>query len=155
MVSKDNPFNFPVGNERRRRHLGRVHQIPRRGSAADVNRAMSQLCWLLDYELAAASRFRRFASLAMFTPVKNVNLAALFSDCIRDCDELFELDDSTVILMGETDKSGANAVIGRIMNQYQHEMKLECVVVSYPNDGKEAMSLLTKAYNELHLSDRG
>ena len=105
---------------------------------------------LLAYELRAASRFRRFASLVMVTSAKqNVNLENLLSDCIRSSDEFVEFGEVSAILMGETDNMGAIVAVNRYKTTYGADLDLRYSVVSYPIDGKDANELLWTARSRL------
>ena len=106
---------------------------------------------LLDYELRCAKRYRRYVSLIMIAPMENgVPLNEAIGGCsIRECDEYFELDEGSVILLGETDNSGAIVALERFQNSANSSHDLRSSVVSFPFDGYTVYELLSIARRRL------
>lgn len=112
---------------------------------------MSDLEQLLDYELRCAKRYRRFVSIIVVAPVNGfMGLKGIFEDdAIRECDQFFEVDDGSAILMTETDSAGAVAALERCQVAADDNRDLRFAVVSFPFDGHTAAELLETAHRRL------
>lgn len=109
------------------------------------------LRWLVDYELRAAERYRRFVTLILVT----TNTGCFFLKDIlmktkRESDKLFELDNELAILMSETDLNGALVAVERYKSLFSEDVDLRFSVVSFPLDGVNCADLLGKVYRRLN-----
>jgi hypothetical protein len=94
------------------------------------------LLQILSYELNAAKRHGRFASLVMLNaPDTFPTLHAVLADCIRTSDIMASFDHSLAVLLGETDKEGANIAIRRWTSLFQQRIGLHAAIASFPADG--------------------
>lgn len=112
---------------------------------------ISDLEQLLDYELRCAKRYRRFVSIVIIAATNGFgNLReALAEDSVRDCDQFFELENGSAILMTETDSAGAMAALERCRLDLGGDSSLRFAVVSFPFDGHTAAELLAAATRRL------
>lgn len=107
--------------------------------------------WLLDYEIRAAARYRRFATLVMIGSGNGpVNIRELLIDSVRDSDEYFELDSSSAVLMGETDGADALVAVHRYKARCDDDVDLRFSVASYPGDGRGVGELVSAAQRRLN-----
>ena len=105
---------------------------------------------LLQYELHAAERYRRFVSLVMITTGNNAaGLTNLLGDHVRRSDVIADFDSSVAVLMGETDKSDALTAVRRYGNIFDSQIDLRFSVVTYPADGSNPYGLVQTAYRRL------
>lgn len=108
------------------------------------------LRWLVDYELRAAERYRRFVTLML---VASRNGGFLLKDVLaktkRESDRLFELDNEVAILMSETDVAGALTAVERYKSLFSEEIDLRFSVVSFPLDGVNCSDLMGKVFQRL------
>ncbi len=105
---------------------------------------------LLEYELLAAERYRRFVSLVMVTSQNDLEgLRALLGEHVRDSDVMSNFDHSVAVLMGETDGTGALSAIDRFRKSFDSQIDMRFSVVTYPSDGGKAESLMDAAYRRL------
>lgn len=114
----------------------------------------SELERLLDYELRCAKRYRRFVSIVVVTSANGCAKLAkiaetLDDDVVRDCDQFFELENGSAILMTETDSAGAIAALERCQTAADRDHDLRSAVVSFPFDGHTAAELLAVAHRRL------
>jgi hypothetical protein len=109
------------------------------------------LRWLIDYELRAAERYRRFVALLLVT---STNGCFLLKDILmktkRESDRLFELDNECAILMSETDQAGAMVAVNRYKALFSEEVDLRFSIVSFPVDGVNCADLLGTVYRRLN-----
>jgi hypothetical protein len=115
---------------------------------------------LLQYELRCAERYRRFVSLVMVgsADTVEVNLNQLLEGTVRSSDEMTIWDSAAAILMAETDAEGAMAAIDRFKRKYEPAVDLRFGVVTFPDDGGGADSLLSIAsrrYSEASMRSAG
>lgn len=112
---------------------------------------------LLDYELRAAARYRRFAALVMVTSDhKEHDVTEMLNEQVRGSDEFLQLgDDAVAILMGETDSSDALVAVKRYKSRCQGGEDLRFAVVSYPADGRGTSELLSAASRRLRAARAG
>lgn len=114
---------------------------------------------LLQYELHAAERYRRFVSLVMVTSGKNgAGLTNLLGEHVRKSDVMADFDSSVAVLMGETDKGDALSAIRRYTNLFDNQVDLRFSIVTYPADGANPYGLVQTAYRRLSKakdSDKG
>lgn len=105
---------------------------------------------LLEYELLAAERYRRFVSLVMVTSKSDLEgLRALMGEQVRESDVMANFDHSVAVLMGETDGTGAMAAIERFRRSFDSQIDARFSVVTYPADGGKANGLMESAYRRL------
>ncbi len=71
---------------------------------------------------------------------------------LRGSDEFVELDECAVVLMGETGQESALKAVDRYRKAFNGDVDLRYAVVSFPQDGQEADSLLNAAYERLDLA---
>lgn len=112
---------------------------------------LTLLHWLIDYELKAAKRYRRFVTLIMITPlsVSNFHLCKMLYSLKRDSDRIFELEGDCAILMPETDMAGGRAMINRIKSFIKDEIDLRFSIASFPIDGTHRGDLVETACRRL------
>lgn len=109
------------------------------------------LRWLIDYELRAAGRYRRFVTLLLVTSRGGCFLLKdILLKTKRDSDKLFELDGECAILMSETDQAGAMVAVNRYKALFSEEMDLRFSIVSFPVDGVNCSDLLGTVYRRLN-----
>ncbi|MBN2106714.1 MAG: hypothetical protein JW832_04750 [Deltaproteobacteria bacterium] len=93
---------------------------------------------LLEYELAASSRYRRYVSVVLFKGVGNgtSHLKDMLSDNIRSCDASFSYGNYLAVLMGETDDQGTAIALERYKRNLSGRNFDICFAsVTYPKDG--------------------
>ena len=105
---------------------------------------------MLQYELHAAERYRRFVSLVMVTSGGNgAGLTNLLGEHVRKSDVMADFDSSVAVLMGETDKNDALSAIRRYTSLFDNQVDLRFSVVTYPGDGSNPYGLVQAAYRRL------
>jgi hypothetical protein len=110
---------------------------------------------VLSYELSCAERYRRFVSLVMVTgPAKDGPVRRVLADKIRNSDLIAEKNSHLVILMSETDGSGAQVAINRFL-QFGGENRLWFSLVTFPQDTGTAESLVRLGEQRLQRSSGG
>lgn len=111
------------------------------------------LRWLVDYELRAAERYRRFVTLML---VASRNGCFYLKDILvktkRESDRLFELDNEVAILMSETDLNGALTAVERYKSLFSEDVDLRFSVVSFPLDGVNCSDLMGKVFQRLDVA---
>lgn len=109
------------------------------------------LDWLLHYELGCSARHRRFVSLVMLSSndVQSRDFQHVLDDSIRDSDAAFQMDNEVVVVMGETDSSGALKAVERYQRMMAHQADARYAVSSFPIDGKAPSDLLDAARRRL------
>jgi hypothetical protein len=118
--------------------------------STSISQNASDLEWLLGYELSASTRHRRFVSLVMLSPENDrEELDRLLKETVRDTDAFFSLDAVTVILMGETDSSGALKAVERYKSALSGRLDVRYSVSSFPSDGKVPGDLMHTAHRRL------
>lgn len=129
----------------------------RRGATFLGREPVSMLERLLDYELRAAARYRRFAALVMVTSDQaERDVTEVLDDQVRDSDEFLQVgDDAVAILMGETDSGDALVAVKRYKSRCQGGEDLRFAVVSYPADGRGTSELLSTASRRLQAARAG
>ena len=126
----------------------------------EMARGTSDLCWLLEHEMRAATRYRRFVSLVMVTsgdggfsdgtmPVANENGARMLEGCIRTSDELFDMGSYATVVMTETDAPSAQAAVDRYLNVMNGKCDVRFAVGTFPGDGQHAPDFVTSVYQRL------
>jgi hypothetical protein len=130
---------------------GKQFDILGEGKATRVRIEFAMFYELLQYELHAAERYRRFVSVVMITADDNpTGLPNLLGDHVRRSDVMSDFDSSLAILMGETDKGDALTAVKRYGNLFDDQIDLRFSVVTYPGDGANPYSLVQTAYRRLN-----
>ncbi len=119
------------------------------GRDKGVTRGLSELEWMLDYEMRSAMRYRRFLSLVVVASDQQSNLPDFLKDSVRGSDEVFQLDNGTAILMGETERSGALKAVERLQRLATSERDLWYAVNTFPFDGHTVPELIATAFRRL------
>lgn len=131
-------------------------QSPNSGSAPGDKRGIEELEMFLDYELRAANRYRRFATLVLVGAlVGGIDLREEMKDSIRSSDEFFELSSTAAILMGETDTAGALAAVERFRTSCKKGPEMRFSVASFPADARGMAELLWTAHRRLDTASSG
>ena len=126
------------------------------GGVRTVEGTIDLLQDVFQYELACAERYRRFVSLVMATERSNgEKLAHVLTDKVRDSDLLVENDSTFLILMSETDRSGAETAISRIVDRDGDVHDFRFSLVTYPNDSGSAKLLMDAAERRLLKASEG
>ena len=119
-------------------------------------KSLDQLEMLLDYELRGAVRYRRFATLVLIaTGSPQVDVKHQLGETVRSSDELFDLDPTIAILMGETDSAGAMSAINRFKSMCKSETDLRFALASFPADARGTAELLWTAHRRLDEAREG
>lgn len=106
--------------------------------------------WLLDYELQAAERYRRYLTLVMVdTDYCPSYLEKIFAATLRECDAVTSSGQSISIIMSDTRTNGALQVIERLKRECEENKRNYYSVVSYPQDGSDTDSLISKGQGRL------
>lgn len=109
------------------------------------------LRWLIEYELRAAERYRRFVALLLVTSNSGCFfLKDILMKTKRESDKLFELDNECAILMSETDQTGAMVAVSRYKSLFSEDVDLRFSIVSFPVDGVNCTDLLGTVYRRLN-----
>jgi hypothetical protein len=106
---------------------------------------------ILEYELNAAERYRRFVSLVMVSSMDEdiAHIKDLLGDNIRKSDVLSDYDSSVMLMLSETDKKDAVSAVKRYNSLFMNRLDLRFSVVTYPDDGVRADGLVETAYMRL------
>ena len=107
---------------------------------------------VLDYELSCAERYRRFVSLVMIRGASAESpVLRILSDRIRTSDLLADKDSHLVVLMSETDQSGATIAIERF-REFCAEHPLWFSSVTFPQDTGNASDLVEAGERRLEVA---
>jgi len=118
--------------------------------ASPLRTELTMLYTLLEYELHAAERYRRFVSLVMVSTDGDVpGLMNELGQHVRKSDVVASFDHSLAVLMGETDKSDALSAVRRYCDLFMNQPDLRFSVVTYPDDGVKPDGLVQTAYRRL------
>jgi hypothetical protein len=113
---------------------------------------VSQLAWLLDYEIVKAKRNRQPISLVLASPLFSRGLTNTLAPTVRQSDVYFEMDDGAAVLMNHTNTDGAMTAVNRYSNSVAG---LRFGVVSFPSDGETKEDLMKTALNRLSKAKMG
>lgn len=99
---------------------------------------------MLDYDLAGARRYNRPTTLVRVTPVgSHPEYIIMLQDAARKTDRFFAYQgDNVIVMMRETDTTGAWAMTRRTHDNCTVEFDLRFALVTFPGDGKSAGELL-------------
>ena len=115
-----------------------------------MSRGTSDLHWLLEHELLAAARYRRFVSLVMVGPDgEDQHDWHMLEGNVRESDELFDMGSYSAIVMTETDLHGSQIAIDRFAGLCNGHDGLVFAAGSFPGDGQHAPELVTAVYRRL------
>ena len=107
---------------------------------------------VLDHELSCAERYRRFVSLVMVRGTSpDSPLRRILADRIRSSDLLAEQNSRLVILMSETDHTGAAIAIDRYRD-FCADIPLWFSSVTFPQDTGSGADLFEVAERRLQLA---
>lgn len=99
--------------------------------------------WVLEYELQAALRYRRYVTLVIVkVDDRHGALLNCLRPALRQSDGCFISHNMAAILMSETDSAGALKAVERFHHALQDHFLVHYAVASYPNDGFTADDLL-------------
>lgn len=103
----------------------------------------------LEHEQKLAARYRFFVSVVMVAPAQSgMSVRGLLSDTLRECDEVYVLDDSVAILMPHTTLQDANRAVERFKAFCAEQVDLRFSIATYPTDDA-ALGLLERARERL------
>ena len=124
---------------------------------------VSALIGMLDYEVQASKRYRRFVSLVMMN-VKSTDvgpknpkwLGTLHEEMFRSTDLVFPIDPNgtTAVVMGETECQGALRAVERFQERYNGALVVHSSIASYPADGLTSKDLFTVAERRLDAAEQ-
>ncbi len=105
---------------------------------------------LLDYELRASQRYRRFVTVVSVGCEGEPNqFKAVLGESLRNSDAVMAQLHGATILMGETNGAGALTAIKRYKTHCDGSVDMRFGIAAYPTDGCDAVTLLTVAGNRL------
>lgn len=109
----------------------------------------------LTYEQKLAARYRFFVSIVMIsTPRRDVSVRQLLKNTLRDCDELYVLDEGIALLMPHTSLQNALSAVDRFKSECEEQVDLRFSIASYPGDAA-SLNLLASAEDRLAAARRG
>ncbi len=115
----------------------------------------SELERKLSYEQRLAARYRFFVSIVMISPLRrDLSVRQLLKDTVRDCDELYVLEEGIALLMPHTSLQDALTAVDRYKNQCEKKVDLRFSIASYPGDAA-SLNLLARAEDRLTAARRG
>ena len=110
---------------------------------------------ILEYELCAAERHRRYVTLVMIhSPSDHQGLQEIMDTHVRRSDAIAYFDHSVAVLMGETDQSDALCAVDR----YSDLLKTQdprFAIATYPSDDASADALIDAAQRRLQKASSG
>lgn len=111
---------------------------------------------MLEYELEAAERYRRFLSLVMVAdPERTGPVESIIGESLRQSDIMALLDGAAVILMSETNGDGARVAIERFKDGGYSNNDLRFSLATFPEDGRGVESLIAIASRRLQKAFAG
>ena len=101
------------------------------------------------YEQKLAARYRFFVWIVMISPLRrDLSVRQLLKDTLRDCDELYVLDEGIALLIPHTNPQGAITQLERWKHQGEEGVDLRCSIANYPGDAASP-KLLARAEDRL------
>jgi hypothetical protein len=101
------------------------------------------------HEQKLAARYRYFVSIVMVATTQNgVSVRGLIDDTLRECDELFVVNEGIAILMPHTTLDDATRAVERFKTFSADRIDLRFSIATYPTDDA-ARGLLSRAKNRL------
>ena len=111
---------------------------------------------LLQYELGAAERYRRYFSLVLVhSPTDHRGLQGTLGAHVRKSDAMARFDHSVAMLMGETEQSDAIRAVERYEGVLGDQFDARFAVVTYPVDGTAPDRLMAIAERRLQKAKSG
>ena len=111
---------------------------------------------LLQYELYASERYRRYVSVIMVrSPVDHQGLKEVFGSHVRQSDATASFDHTIAILMSETDQSDALSAVDRFNSALGSQFDARFAVATYPSDESSADALIGTAQRRLQKASNG
>lgn len=115
----------------------------------------SDLQQKLGYEQRLAARYRFFVSIVMISSLKKeVSVRQLLKNTLRNCDELYVLDEGIALLMPHTSLKDALTAVDRFKDLCSERVDLRFSIASYPGDAA-SLNLLARAEDRLEAARRG
>lgn len=115
----------------------------------------SELESKLKYEQKLAARYRFFVSIVMIsTRQRDMSVRQLLKETLRECDELYVLDEGIAVLMPHTNLEDAMTAVDRYKRQCKEKVDLRFSIASYPSDVL-SLNLLARAEDRLTAARRG
>ena len=115
-----------------------------------MNHGEATFHWLLEHELNAASRYRRFVSLLMATSVNvSGNAAGFLQNHVRTSDRVFDMGPYSAVLLTETDPFGARSAAKRLADLSDGNPGICFAVGSFPGDGREPGEFVSTVHRRL------
>ena len=109
----------------------------------------------LKHEQRLAARYRFFVSVVMVAPTESgVSVRQILDETLRECDEIFVLDEGLAILMPHTTLQDANRAVERFKAFCAERIDLRFSIATYPTDDA-AQSLLDRARERLEEAKSG
>ena len=110
-----------------------------------------KLEWLLGHELRLAVRHRCYVSVIMMMPrtKKDVSIAQLLKQTLRESDCHLSVGKQDVLLMPRTTKREAYGAVRRFKELCNGEVDVRYSIVTYPGDGGTVQSMLSAAKRRL------
>lgn len=101
---------------------------------------------LLQYELYASERYRRYVSVVLVRSLADhQGLNSAFERLMRRSDVMACYDHTIVILMSETDQNDALCAVDRFHTHLGNQFDVRFAVVTYPSDEASIEGLLATA----------
>ncbi len=101
------------------------------------------------HEQKLAARYRYYVSVVMVAPVQSgVSIRGLIDDTLRECDELFVVNEGVAILMPHTTLEDATRAVERFKSFCADRIDLRFSIATYPTDDA-ALDLLSRAKTRL------
>jgi hypothetical protein len=89
----------------------------------------------LEHEQRLAARYRFYVSVVMVAPTQaGVSVRQLLDESLRECDEIFVLDEGLAILMPHTTLQDANRAVDRFKAFCAERIDLRFSIATYPTD---------------------
>lgn len=99
----------------------------------------------LEHEQRLAARYRFFVSVVMVSPKEaGVGVRELLNETLRECDEVYVLDEGIAILMPHTTLDDALTAVDRYKTFCANRIDLRFSIATYPTDDTAA-DLLARA----------
>jgi len=107
------------------------------------------------HEQKLASRYRYFVSVVMVAPAQSgVSIKGIIDDTLRECDELYVVNDGVAILMPHTTLEDATRAVDRLKGFCADRIDLRFSIATYPTDDA-ALDLLHRAKTRLQEAKAG
>lgn len=101
------------------------------------------------HEQKLAQRYRYYVSVVMVAPAQTgVSIRGLIDDTLRECDELYVVNEGVAILMPHTTLEDATRAVERFKGFCADRIDLRFSIATYPTDDA-ALDLLNRAKTRL------